>query len=101
MKSDKLVDTPELNSSFMTVLELWQQQNSTIMTGTFALCSDFSFRKKQTNASWTKHRKIMPVLLTYSLILNKKVCSRKKKIDSDSFCMSKSIRSYFSINFKN
>ena len=40
MKSDKLVDTPELNSSLMTVLIFWQRQNSTIRMGIFALCSD-------------------------------------------------------------
>ena len=43
MKSDKLVNTPKLNSSFMTALELWQRQNSTtIMMGIFALRSDIA-----------------------------------------------------------
>ena len=42
MKSDKLVNTPELNSNFITVLGLRQRQNSTIMMGIFVLYSDIA-----------------------------------------------------------
>ena len=42
LKSDELLDIPELNNSFMTVLGLWQRQNSTIMMGILATCSDIT-----------------------------------------------------------
>ena len=42
MKSDKLLDPPELNSSLMAVLGLRQRPNSTIMMGIFALHSDIA-----------------------------------------------------------